>query len=195
MGQHAIVGDGSLVDAKRKFEKKFKDKSGLAWEDRTKDPKQNKYAFVERSYDDDSDHNAVNNEADGVKTEKDEADYKPIECTLSEPVRKVMELIFNQTIFDATMSSFNYDADKLPLGKLSKATILRGFQQLKDLAALIDDPALAASQWDLLVTTAMERFSNACYSLIPHAFGRNRPPINQQRDSSQKGDRAPRKLV
>jgi poly [ADP-ribose] polymerase len=66
------------------------------------------------------------------------------------------------------MSSLNYDANKLPLGKLSKATIMRGFQQLKELAALIDDPSLPGNK---------EQLSNTFYSLIPHAFGRNRPPI------------------
>lgn len=177
MGQNAILGDGSLDDAKKHYEKKFKDKSGLAWKDRTNDPKPNKYAFVERSYDDDSDE-GDEDDADGVKKEEDEEEeYKPPQCTLPQQVQEVMELIFNQGFFNATMSSLNYDANKLPLGKLSKATILRGFQQLKDLAALIDDPSLAQSQWTMTVAGATEHLSNTYYSLIPHAFGRNRPPI------------------
>ncbi|KFG79917.1 poly polymerase 2 ADP-ribosyltransferase 2 [Metarhizium anisopliae] len=175
MGQNAILGDGSLDDAKKHFEKKFKDKSGLAWKDRTKDPKPNKYAFVERSYDDESEDGEQDTAPDAKK--ENEQDYKPPECTLPAQVREVMELIFNQNYFDATMSSLNYDANKLPLGKLSKATILRGFQQLKDLASLMDDPALATSQWDMTVASATEHLSNTYYSLIPHAFGRNRPPI------------------
>ncbi|KHN95645.1 poly polymerase 2 ADP-ribosyltransferase 2 [Metarhizium album ARSEF 1941] len=176
MGQSAILGDGSLDDAKRHFEKKFKDKSGLAWKDRTKEPKPNKYAFVERSYDDDSD-NGEQDVADGVNKERDERDNKPPECTLPQPVQQVMELIFNQNFFTATMTSLNYDADKLPLGTLSKATILRGFQQLQDLASLMDNPTLASSQWDMTVAAATEHLSNTYYSLIPHAFGRHRPPI------------------
>ncbi|EFY87931.1 putative NAD+ ADP-ribosyltransferase [Metarhizium acridum CQMa 102] len=176
MGQNAILGDGSLDDAKKHFEKKFRDKSGLAWKDRTKDPKPNKYAFVERSYDDDSD-DGKQDTAPGAKKEEGEQEYKPPECTLPPQVREVMELIFNQNFFNATMSSLNYDANKLPLGKLSKATILRGFQQLKDLASLMDDPTLATSQWNMTVAEATEHLSNTYYSLIPHAFGRNRPPI------------------
>ncbi|KAG8422649.1 hypothetical protein J3459_010157 [Metarhizium acridum] len=176
MGQNAILGDGSLDDAKKHFEKKFRDKSGLAWKDRTKDPKPNKYAFVERSYDDDSD-DGKQDTAPGAKKEEGEQEYKPPECTLPPQVREVMELIFNQNFFNATMSSLNYDANKLPLGKLSKATILRGFQQLKDLASLMDDPTLATSQWNMTVAEATEQLSNTYYSLIPHAFGRNRPPI------------------
>ncbi|OAA41672.1 poly polymerase 2 ADP-ribosyltransferase 2 [Metarhizium rileyi] len=175
MGQNAILGDGSLDDAKRHFEKKFRDKSGLSWMDRTKDPKPKKYAFVERSYDNESD--VDQDEAHGAKTEEDEQNYKPPECTLPPQVREVMELIFNQNLFDVTMSSLNYDANKLPLGKLSKATILRGFQQLKDLNSLMDDATLAFPKWNMTVAEATEHLSNTYYSLIPHAFGRNRPPI------------------
>jgi len=87
-----------------------------------------------------------------------------------------MQLIFNTQYFNNTMSSLNYDAQKLPLGKLSKATITRGYQTLKDLSALIDDPALAAN-YGTSHPQAIEHLSNTFYSLIPHAFGRNRPPI------------------
>ena len=41
-GQSAMLGDGSLADALRNFEKKFKEKSGLKWEDRGLDPKNGK---------------------------------------------------------------------------------------------------------------------------------------------------------
>ena len=41
-GQMAMLGDGSLADALKNFEKKFKDKSGLTWENRGLDPKNGK---------------------------------------------------------------------------------------------------------------------------------------------------------
>jgi poly [ADP-ribose] polymerase len=88
-----------------------------------------------------------------------------------------MELIFNQQFFAAAMNSLNYDANKLPLGKLSKATILRGYQALKDLSALLDENSRAMSVHDMSVAQAIEHLSNSYYSVIPHAFGRNRPPI------------------
>jgi poly [ADP-ribose] polymerase len=44
-GQMAMLGDGSLADALKNFEKKFKDKSGLKWEDRGLDPKNGKCQF------------------------------------------------------------------------------------------------------------------------------------------------------
>ena len=56
----------------------------------------------------------------------------------------------------------------MPLGKLSKRTLLQGYEVLKDLANLVND-STAGSQ-------ILER-SNQYFSLIPHAFGRNRPPV------------------
>lgn len=179
VGQSAILGNGTAADAIKNFEKKFKDKSGLAWENRGENPKPGKYAFVERSYNPDSDDEGDDDdEADGkaIKRE-DEDEVKPAECTLPLEVKSLMELIFNQQYFQATMTALNYDANKLPLGKLSKATITRGFQQLKDLAALMDDASLAASRWNTTVAQATEMLSNMYYSIIPHAFGRNRPPV------------------
>lgn len=67
----------------------------------------------------------------------------------------------------------NYDTKKMPLGKLSKGTISRGFQALKDLAVLIDNPTTSQE---------IEQLSNRYYSLIPHAFGRNRPTIINNTD-------------
>ena len=80
------------------------------------------------------------------------------------------------------MTDLNYDVNKLPLGKLSKQTITRGYQALKDLSALLDNASLAQSQYDTTFPAATEHLSNAFYSLIPHAFGRNRPPIIQTQD-------------
>jgi poly [ADP-ribose] polymerase len=96
-----------------------------------------------------------------------------------------MELIFNQQYFAATMSDLNYDANKLPLGRLSKATISRGFQTLKDLSALLDDSTLA-TRYNMSLHAATEYLSNLYYTVIPHAFGRNRPPIIRSPDMLKK---------
>lgn len=160
----------------RQFEKKFKDKSGLQWNQRGENPKPGKYAFVERNYNEDSDDE--DDAEDEAKDKREKAStWQPPKSTLEPAVQKLMQLIFNLQYFNATMSDLNYDANKLPLGKLSKATITRGFQALKDLSALIDDPSLAASTYGVAYGSAVEQLSNSFYSLIPHSFGRNRPPI------------------
>lgn len=176
-GQNSTLGNGSLADATKNFEKKFRDKTGLSWGNRGDAPKPNKYAFVERSYDPDSGEDSDEDGVQATKNEDPDDDYEPPECTLEQPIQDLMGLIFNQQYFQATMSALNYDAKKMPLGKLSKATIMRGFQQLKDLAALMDDSSLASSKWNMPLGPAMEHLSNTYYSFIPHDFGRNRPPI------------------
>lgn len=175
-GQTSSTWSGSLDAAMRQFEKKFKDKSGLAWTDRGNPPKPGKYAFVEKNYEEDSDDDEEEGLDDEAKKEK-ASTWKPPKSALEPAVQELMKLIFNQQYFDATMSSLNYDANKLPLGKLSKATITRGFQALKDLSALIDDPNSAAADYGTSFRNAVENLSNTFYSVIPHAFGRNRPPV------------------
>ncbi|KAG8422712.1 hypothetical protein J3459_010098 [Metarhizium acridum] len=176
MGQNAILGDGSLDDAKKHFEKKFRDKSVLHGRiapripNPTSTPSWSEAMMMTLTTASKTQLPVPRRKKVNKNTNLQNAHFPP-------QVREVMELIFNQNFFNATMSSLNYDANKLPLGKLSKATILRGFQQLKDLASLMDDPTLATSQWNMTVAEATEQLSNTYYSLIPHAFGRNRPPI------------------
>ncbi|KAI2622973.1 PARP-domain-containing protein [Hypomontagnella submonticulosa] len=174
-GQSKVVGNGTLDDALREFNSKFKSKSGLSWADRAEPPKPGKYAFIERSYEPDSDDDDDKRDGEDAVM-KDEHQEEP-ESKLSKPVQELMELIFNQQYFAATMADLNYDAAKLPLGKLSKSTITRGFQALKDLSALLDDPSLATSQYQTSYASTIEQLSNLFFTLIPHDFGRNRPPV------------------
>ncbi|KAK2602880.1 hypothetical protein N8I77_009382 [Diaporthe amygdali] len=171
-GLSKILGNGSLADSKKQFEKKFKEKSGMLWENRANDPLPGKYVFLEKSYQPDTD-SEDEKPADG----KEDTRAGPPPCSLEPDVQKLMELIFNQRFFAAAMTEMNYDLNKLPLGKLSKATIMRGFQTLKDLSDRIDNPAAAVGN-----SMSAEDLSNRYYSLIPHSFGRNRPPIINSQD-------------
>ncbi|TLD14255.1 uncharacterized protein PgNI_02811 [Pyricularia grisea] len=182
-GATATLGSGTKESAISQFEKKFKDKSGLDWSNRMAPPKPKKYTFIERSYNQDSDEE----EEETAEEEQKDDKWVPPECKLEEPVQDLMKLIFNQQYFDAAMSELNYDSNKLPLGKLSKQTITRGFQALKDLSALLDDSSIAATKYpDMSVQEAIEHLSNTYYSVIPHAFGRNSPPVIQEKSLLKK---------
>lgn len=169
-GLSKILGNGSLSDAKTQFEKKFKEKSGLLWANRMDEPPPKKYVFLEKSYQPDSDSEEDVKPSGGKEATRE----GPPPCTLEPEVQELMQLIFNQKYFAAAMTDMNYDLNKLPLGKLSKATIMRGFQTLKDLSVVMDNPAAATAAG---ITMSVEDLSNRYYSLIPHSFGRNRPPI------------------
>jgi poly [ADP-ribose] polymerase len=122
----------------REFEKKFKDKTGLHWVDRGANPKVGKfYTFIERSYVDSDD--GEEEDADAGQPVKPGERLKTPESTLPKAVQSLMELIFNQQYFAATMTDLNYD--------VNKNTIIRGYQALKDLSALLDDVSLAQTQY------------------------------------------------
>ncbi|KAH7459637.1 hypothetical protein FOMA001_g19893 [Fusarium oxysporum f. sp. matthiolae] len=105
------------------------------------------------------------------------ADPTEVPADYVENAAEVVANFHRRQRFRITISVLKYDAIKLPLGKLSDTTITRGFQQLKDLAALIDDPAVASSKWNMGFAEATEHLSNTYYSFIPHRFGRKQPPI------------------
>ncbi|PVH76827.1 PARP-domain-containing protein [Cadophora sp. DSE1049] len=177
-GQSKMLGDGSLNDALREFDSKFRSKSGLSWANRAEKPKSGKYTFIERSYTEDTDDEETEPK---VKAESEEKETAP-ESKLPGAVQDLMKLIFNQQYFAATMVDLNYDVNKMPLGKLAKSTIVKGYQALKDLSDLMNDQSLAQSEYDTDYQSAIEMLSNSFYSYIPHAFGRNRPPIINNQD-------------
>ena len=152
----------------------------MKWENRSEQPKANKYVFVERSYEPDDE---VAEDEDQKSTKPGASrESSPPKCTLASPVKSLMELIFNQQYFEATMAALNYDSAKMPLGKLSKTTITRGYKALKELSELLDDPSLAVNYEDMSAVQAVEHLSNLYYSTIPHSFGRNRPPVISSQD-------------
>lgn len=155
------------------FEKKFKDKTGLTWENRLDTPKNKKYTFLERNYEDSDDEE--DDEDQVVKGE--EREETPVESALPESIQNLMTFIFNQQHFLSAMEALSYDVKKMPLGKLSKRTLHEGYRILKDLSDLLANPGLASSRYGTTVPAAAEELSNRYFTTIPHVFGRNRPPV------------------
>ena len=84
-----------------------------------------------------------------VKKEDDEDDVPEVESKLPIKSQRLIELIFNQNHFNSVLEGIGYNADKLPLGKLSKATLKQGFDHLNELASLIKHPNLAANKYQV----------------------------------------------
>lgn len=185
-GASAVLGDGSLDSAIAHFQKKFKDKSGNSWEDGLEPArtggKKSFYTFIERQYENGS---GDEDEIAGSKSTKEgtrSTKSAHVESQLSKQVQELMELIFNKQYFEDTMRVLDYDAEKLPLGQLSKRTLEQGFRVLKDLGQLLASPNIG----DFLWTQSLERCSNMFYTLIPHNFGRQRPPIIRTEEALRK---------
>lgn len=139
------MGPFSLEEALKEFEKKFKDKSGLSWHDRSAEPKPKKYTFIEKSYEsDDEDDSGA---ADVTDKGGDNGNGEKVESKLPIQTQRLIELIFNENHFNSVLEELGYNADKLPLGKLGKSTLKKGFEHLQELASLIKHPNLSQNKY------------------------------------------------
>ncbi|MEE6518231.1 hypothetical protein FKM82_029095 [Ascaphus truei] len=101
-------------------------------------------------------------------------------CSLDKPTQDLMSLIFSNDMFKEAMQTMNLDIKKMPLGKLSKVQIARGFDALEQLQGALERSADNKELSDLT-----SRF----YTIIPHNFGRRTPPvINSQEVLQAKKD-------
>jgi poly [ADP-ribose] polymerase len=171
-GQSAALKFDDLKSAMAMFEKKFKDKSGLTWANRLDTPKNKKYTFLERNYEEE-----VEEEVEKPTKVKKEDNSPPVESLMSKPLQDLISFIFNLNNVLEALASMSYDVHKLPLGKLSIRTLKSGFSVLKELSELIADPTSAQAKYETPYGTAIEYLTNRYFTLIPHVFGRNRPPI------------------
>jgi poly [ADP-ribose] polymerase 2/3/4 len=172
-------GTGSVEGAMAMFEKKFREKSGLKWENRLDPPKPGKYTYIERDYEPDSEEEEDGEDAVENDDPKDNGKSKEeaVQSRLPSQVQDLVAFIFNQQNFLSAMADMSYDAQKLPLGKLSKRTLRTGFEILESLSKLILDPSLATTTYGTSFPDALELLSNRYFTTIPHIFGRNRAPI------------------
>ncbi|KAA8912459.1 poly polymerase catalytic domain-containing protein [Sphaerosporella brunnea] len=163
-----------LATAKAQFDKLMKSKSGKSWAQRSEAygiP--GKYSYLERNYEDDED------EDDTIKPKDEGPAPEPAKSQLSEPLQKLMQLIFNTNFMQQSMASLSYDSKKLPLGKLSKTTIMQGYEVLKKIGEVIANPTTAAIKYDEYgnnVQQILASLSSQYYTVIPHDFGRRTPP-------------------
>ncbi|KAJ6573971.1 poly polymerase catalytic domain-containing protein [Mycena vulgaris] len=176
-GQTQTKGPFPAATAILEFKKQFKAKAAVAWESRVgMVAKSGKYTWLERDYGDEDEDEADDKKAASGSDSKKKEKAAPIpDSTLEPEVQELCNLIFSTTIIDATLSSMNYDANKLPLGKLAKSTILKGFAALKTLSEVIENPDGETAKEYTNFSQACEQLSSAYYSIIPHDFGRNRP--------------------
>ncbi|KAJ7480240.1 PARP-domain-containing protein [Mycena galericulata] len=149
----------SAAEAEKRFIRKFKLKTGVEWSDReTATPQKGKYIWLDREYDTDSGTSIAQN--------------APVSI-LAPEVQTLCNLIFSEDLIDAHLMAMNYNAAKIPLGKLGRTTISKGFSALKRLADVIDEPAGRLAKKHGGADAAYAALSSAYYSIIPHVSGRS----------------------
>ncbi|PIN07214.1 NAD(+) ADP-ribosyltransferase [Handroanthus impetiginosus] len=138
------------------FEKKFFDKTKNHWFNRKEfvsHPRS--YTWLEMDY------SETKSEPPVQQKQKSKITLEPQESKLEARIAKFISLICNMSMMRQQMMEIGYNAEKLPLGKLSKSTILRGYDVLKRIADVI-------GQAD---RSTLAQLSGEFYTVIPHDFG------------------------
>ncbi|KAF5198790.1 Poly [ADP-ribose] polymerase [Thalictrum thalictroides] len=154
-GQEKLHGSYSSRDrAINEFEQKFYDKTKNDWSCRKAfvcHPRC--YTWLEMDYSE--------KETKSVIPKKQTNSIQPQETQLESRIAKFISLICNISMMRQQMMEIGYNAEKLPLGKLSKSTILKGYDVLKRISDVIN-------QSDRKM---LEQLSGEFYTVIPHDFG------------------------
>ncbi|CAM8930627.1 unnamed protein product [Rhodiola kirilowii] len=156
-GQDKLQGPFTSVDsAIQEFECKFYAKTKNHWSNRNEFisyPKS--YTWLEMDYSDKDTDLAL------AKKPLPSVSNQLRQTQLESRVAKFISLICNVSMMKQHMIEIGYNAEKLPLGKLSKTTILKGYDVLKRIADVI-------GQSDRKI---LEELSGEFYTVVPHDFG------------------------
>lgn len=164
VGQSKLNPFSKPADAIKDFEKKFKDKTKNNWSDRSNFVSHaGKYTLIE--VDGEQDAEVKVDTVDG-KSVRITENVQP--CTLDNATQKLVKLIFSNDMFKEAMECMNLDIKKMPLGKLSKMQIAKGFEVLEEIEAAMNKKSGSAR---------LQELSSKFFTTVPHNFGRNRPPI------------------
>ena len=93
---------------------------------------------------------------------KDKPAKKKKESQLPDSVQNLLRFIFDMKMIESSVVKVGYNIKKMPLGKLSKKTILEGYSVLQEI-----EKALDANK----PSTELGRLSSEFYRCIPHDFG------------------------
>jgi poly [ADP-ribose] polymerase len=145
------------------FETIFKKKSGNNWWTVGSDksafgPKKGKYIMVDVDY--------------SYMDEPDTKSSTDVPVTkLHQSVFDLISMISNKDLMRASMSEYDIDTKKMPLGKLTKKQIKDGYTVLQKIQKAIEDKDKTDAEVE-----DVEDLSSQFYSLIPHNFGKKKPP-------------------
>jgi poly [ADP-ribose] polymerase len=171
-GQTALKGPTSEADAIKDFRKKFKDKTSNDWDDRGSfKAKSGKYTLIEIDRAADSDKAEELNEklaAIDSAAAKIQPKLKVADSKLHPSVTSFMDLIFDHDMFKGSMAQFDIDVNKMPLGQITKSQVGKGYDVLNEL-----EDAIEKKRGQARYQTLTSEF----FTLIPHSFGRQRPPV------------------
>uniref|UniRef100_A0A8C0HCJ5 Poly [ADP-ribose] polymerase n=1 Tax=Chelonoidis abingdonii TaxID=106734 RepID=A0A8C0HCJ5_CHEAB len=177
VGQSKLSPFPSLEAAKKDFEKKFREKTKNSWAERENFVAHpGKYTLIEVQHGAEEEQEVTVKVSDGGRSKQ-----RTLPCSLDKATQELVSLIFSNDMFKEAMQTMNIDVKKMPLGKLSKQQIAKGFEALEAIETALQEQPLSCRQ--------LEELSSRFYTIIPHSFGRARPPpINTQEIVQAKKD-------
>ncbi|KAG6785819.1 hypothetical protein NC652_005430 [Populus alba x Populus x berolinensis] len=150
----------SKSDAIHEFKRLFLEKTGNPWEawEQKKDflKKPGRFFPLDIDY-------GVNRQV--TKKTRRDADSK-----LAPPLVELMKMLFDVETYRAAMVEFEINMSEMPLGKLSKNNIQKGFEALTEIQNLLSSNAHDPSIKESLIIDASNRFFTVIPSFHPHAI-------------------------
>lgn len=110
----------------------------------------------------------------GDDIEKKITDQNTHKSELLPAVQDLMKLMFDLDNMKKAMLEFDLDMEKMPLGKLSQKQLSEALKVLQKLSELIKNGGTSSE---------FIGYSNQFYTLIPHDFGVDRPPVIDRIDT------------
>jgi len=171
----------SQATAEKEFAKKFRDKTKNDWASvRANTANFSKVAGQYGLVEIDHEGDAAEAEAalSGVKAKAAAApksEKKVAASTLPAETQNLIKIVFDQDMFTDQLLRFEIDVKQLPLGKLNKNQIEKGFDVLERLEDAISRKA----------TKEYEKLTSEFYTIIPHSFKRQRPPVISDKETVQ----------
>ncbi|KAK9067559.1 hypothetical protein SSX86_011670 [Deinandra increscens subsp. villosa] len=150
----------SKSDAIQEFKRLFLEKTGNsweAWEQKTHKKQPGRFFPLEIDYGVSKDSIQKNN----IKDAKSE---------LAPPLAELMKMLFNVETYRAAMMEFEINMAEMPLGKLSKSNIQKGFEVLTELQNLLNRSTDNLAVKEGMIVDASNRFFTIIPSVHPHVI-------------------------
>lgn len=150
----------SKSDAIHEFKRLFLEKTGNPWEawEQKKDFQKKPGRFFPLDID-----YGVNRQV--TKKTRSDADSK-----LAPPLVELMKMLFDVETYRAAMVEFEINMSEMPLGKLSKNNIQKGFEALTEIQNLLSSNAHDPSIKESLIIDASNKFFTVIPSIHPHVI-------------------------
>ena len=149
-------------DAMHNFEMLYEEKTGNRWSQRQNFKKvPNKFYPMDLDYGQDSE-------------ELKKLEVNNSKSNLDKSIQQLVSMIFDIESMKKAMVEFEIDLTKMPLGKLSRKQIEAAYKILSEVQTMVKEGGGTESNF----LDASNRF----FTLIPHDFGMNTPPILNNED-------------